>query len=133
MPSPSPTSLAAQQQHPSGSLTARPGLSKSPALSSIPRGPMSARESPAEAAARRAALQQKFGGTGGAGASGGSSLRRSVDGSATSRLHSSGTTSLRRLPSAASEASSSGSLNSARGLRASTSQIATAGGRGRWA
>jgi ribonucleotide reductase alpha subunit len=91
---------------------------------------MSARESPAEAAARRAALQQKFGGTGGAGAS---SLRRSVDGSATSRLHSSGTTSLRRLPSAASEASSSGSLNSARGLRASTSQIATAGGRGRWA
>ncbi|PSC77000.1 kinesin KP1-like isoform B [Micractinium conductrix] len=80
VPSPSPPSAAVRSSaHPSGSLTARPSLgrpTRSPQLSSsIPRGPLSARESPAEAAARRAALQRN---AGAAGAGAGSSLRRSI-------------------------------------------------------
>ena len=114
VPSPSPPSAAVRSSaHPSGSLTARPSLgrpTRSPQLSSsIPRGPLSARESPAEAAARRAALQRN---AGAAGAGAGSSLRRSIAAPSSSAA-------MRRSVSGASEVSSSGTLNSARGVRSS--------------
>lgn len=105
VPSPSPTSGSAQRIA-SGSLTARPSMQqRSPPLSSsIPRGPLSARESPAEAAARRAALQRAASGVGASG--------------------------MRRATSGSSEVASNGSLNSARGVR--SSQIGTGAAR-RWA
>ncbi|KAI3427016.1 hypothetical protein D9Q98_006959 [Chlorella vulgaris] len=115
IPVPSPPSsaaatAAARLRQPSGSLTARPSLRASPSLSgsSSLRAPMSARESPAEAASRRAALQKA------ASASGASGLHRSVAESG-----------IRRAASGASELSSSGSLNSARGGGVRSSLIGT--------
>ncbi len=117
-PSPSPPTAAARlTAQPSGSLTARPALgrcaSKSPTLSggsSIPRVPLSARESATDAAARRAALQQK------AAPAAASSLRRSS-------IMAPGSTSMRRSASGISETGSSGAL-SARGVRSSQSMPA---------
>ncbi|KAL4441440.1 hypothetical protein ABPG77_001944 [Micractinium sp. CCAP 211/92] len=117
-PSPSPPTAAARlAAQPSGSLTARPALgrraSKSPTLSggsSIPRVPLSARESATDAAARRAALQQK------AAPAAASNLRRSSN-------MAPGSTSMRRSASGISETGSSGAL-SARGVRSSQSMPA---------
>jgi hypothetical protein len=105
MPSP-PTAAASAQQHPSGSLTARPHLHRSPSLSNAGslRAPLSAREAPAEAAARRAALHKSVAAAAGGGGS---------------RLLAGAAASSRRAAAGSSEMGTSGALNSARGVRSS--------------